>query len=144
MAENQLSESSQSMMDSVQSSSKFSKAQKVRISHTIKDGDKAVKGFAAALEGRAEENDTARDVGGVAGKRLLSIIERVERLEEEKTALADDIKEVFSEAKGIGYDVKIIRKLLRLRKIDSQKRAEDQSLLETYAAAIGMQYTLPV
>lgn len=78
----------------------------------------------------------------VTGKQLLSFIERIERLESERDALSQDIKEVFSEAKGSGFDVKILRKLVKLRKTDSQKRAEEQSLLETYAAAIGMQYAL--
>jgi uncharacterized protein (UPF0335 family) len=140
MVDNQLSESSQKMMDSVQSSNKLTKAQKVRIGHTIKDGDKAVKGFAAAIDGKAQETEGTT----VAGQRLKSFIERIERLEEEKNALSDDIKEVFAEAKGVGFDVKIMRKLLRLRKMDQEKRAEEQSLLETYAVAIGMQYTLAV
>lgn len=77
-------------------------------------------------------------------QRLLSFIERVERLEAERDALSQDIREVFSEAKAVGFEVKIMRKLLKLRKIDSQKRAEEQALLETYAAAIGMQYAMPL
>ena len=78
------------------------------------------------------------EVGGVAGKRLLSVIERVERLEEEKAAIAEDIKEVFAEAKGTGYDVKTIRKIIRLRKMDVEKRREEHELLELYKSAIGM------
>lgn len=84
------------------------------------------------------------DAGGVSGQRLKSFIERIERLEEEKAGLAEDIKEVFSEAKATGFDVKIMRKILRLRKMDSEKRQEEAALLETYAAAIGMQYALPL
>ena len=58
------------------------------------------------------------DVGGVAGERLKSFIERVERLEEEKRALAEDIKEVYSEAKGVGFDVRVMRAIIRLRRDD--------------------------
>jgi uncharacterized protein (UPF0335 family) len=72
------------------------------------------------------------------GARLRSFIERVERLEEEKQALADDIKEVYAEAKGQGFDVKIMRKIVTLRKVDADTRAEEQALLETYMSALGM------
>lgn len=81
----------------------------------------------------------AADVDGVAGKRLKAIIERVERLEEEKTALAEDIKEVYGEAKATGFDVKIIRKIIRMRKMETEKRREEEELLEVYKAAIGME-----
>jgi uncharacterized protein (UPF0335 family) len=84
-------------------------------------------------------DDETQDVGGVAGKRLKSFIERVERLEEEKAALSEDIKEVFAEAKGTGFDVKTIRKLIRLRKMDVEKRREEDELLELYKAAIGLE-----
>lgn len=99
----------------------------------------------AALK-QVNKNKEPDDDGaqGVAGKRLLSFIERVERLETERDALSQDIREVFSEAKAVGFEVKIMRKLLKLRRIDTQKRAEEQALLETYAAAIGMQYALPL
>lgn len=79
------------------------------------------------------------DVDGVAGKRLKAIIERVERLEEEKTALAEDIKEVYGEAKATGFDTKIIRKIIRMRKMEVEKRREEEELLEVYKAAIGME-----
>ncbi|MDD3021635.1 MAG: DUF2312 domain-containing protein [Alphaproteobacteria bacterium] len=92
-------------------------------------------GSAAALE--QEEND-AHDVGGVAGKRLKSFLDRVERLEEEKKALADDIKDIYAEAKGVGFDPKIMRKLLRLQKMETEKRREEEELLDLYKAAIGM------
>lgn len=80
----------------------------------------------------------AADVDGVAGKRLKAIIERVERLEEEKSALAEDIKDVYGEAKATGFDTKIIRKIIRLRKMETEKRHEEEMLLETYKTAIGM------
>ena len=70
--------------------------------------------------------------------RLKSLIERVERLEEEKNNLLTDIKEVFSEAKGLGYDPKIMRKVLIIRKMDIDERLEQEALLETYRAALGI------
>jgi uncharacterized protein (UPF0335 family) len=90
-----------------------------------------------------EENAEAKapetsDVGGVAGARLLSFMERVERLEEEKAALMEDIKEVYAEAKGVGYDVKTIRKIVALRKMDGDARRESEELLDLYKAAVGL------
>ncbi len=78
------------------------------------------------------------DVGGVAGDRLKSFMDRIERLEEEKSALAADIREVFSEAKSTGFDVKIIRQILRLRKMDGPEREEQEHLLDVYKQALGM------
>lgn len=80
----------------------------------------------------------ARDVGGVAGQRLRSFIERVENLEEEKAALMEDIKEVYAEAKGVGFDAKTMRKIISLRKMDTEKRRESEELLDLYKSAIGM------
>jgi len=79
------------------------------------------------------------DERGVAGKRLLSFFERVERLEEEKAALAEDIKEVFAEAKSAGFEVKIMRRIMKLRKMDHEKRQEEDELLSLYMSAIGME-----
>ena len=79
------------------------------------------------------------DVGGVAGDRLRTIIERVERLEEEKKALSDDVREVFSEAKGAGFDVKVIRQVVRLRKMDATDRSEMEQVLNVYKRALGME-----
>ncbi len=76
------------------------------------------------------------DVGGVAADRLRSFIERIERLEEEKAALAADIKEVYSEAKGTGFDVKIIRQVIRLRKMDQSDRHEQEEILDLYKRAL--------
>lgn len=78
------------------------------------------------------------DVGGVAGARLKSFIERIERLEEEKRALAEDVKEVYSEAKGVGFDTAIMREIIRIRKMDEDDRDEQEALLDTYLRAIGM------
>lgn len=77
-------------------------------------------------------------VPGVTAGRLRAFVERVERLEEEKAALADDIKEVFAEAKAQGFDVKTLRKVIALRKKDAQERQEEEALLDTYLAALGM------
>jgi|SRR5690606_1988464 uncharacterized protein (UPF0335 family) len=85
------------------------------------------------------EGGDAKDVGGVSGKRLRSFIERIERLEEEKTALADDIKDVYGEAKATGFDAKTMRKIVRLRKLNVEKRREEDELLDLYKAAIGME-----
>lgn len=80
----------------------------------------------------------AKDVGGVAGARLRSFLDRIERLEEEKSGIAEDIKDIFAEAKGVGFDVKTIRKILRLRKMEPEKRREEEELEELYKSAIGM------
>ena len=74
----------------------------------------------------------------VAGERLKSFIERIEKLEEERAALGADIREVYSEAKGSGFDVKIVRHLVRLRKLEPAERAEMEELLDIYRQAIGM------
>lgn len=96
----------------------------------------------AALNNTYDETQTKegqpQEIGGVTGQRLKAFIERIERLETEKAELAEDIKEVFGEAKAHGFDVKIMRKLIRLRKMDSDKRQEEEALLETYKAAIGL------
>lgn len=68
---------------------------------------------------------------------LRAFLERVERLEEEKRAISDDIKEVYAEAKGTGYDVKIMRKIISLRRMDRDKRREEEEILELYLAALG-------
>lgn len=73
----------------------------------------------------------------IAGERLRSFIERVERLEEEKAAIAGDVKEVYAEAKGEGYDTKTLRQVVRLRKMDRAERQEQEALLELYLSALG-------
>jgi uncharacterized protein (UPF0335 family) len=78
------------------------------------------------------------DVGGIAGDRLKSFIERIERLEEEKKALANDIKEVFAEAKGNGFDTKIMRQVIRLRRMDKDDLDEQEALIDVYKRALGM------
>jgi uncharacterized protein (UPF0335 family) len=78
------------------------------------------------------------DVAGVAGDRLRSFIERIERLEEEKFTLSEDIKEVYSEAKGTGFDIKIMRQIIRLRKMEAGDRSEMEEILDVYKRALGM------
>ena len=73
-----------------------------------------------------------------AKDQLKPIIERIERLEEEKKAIADDIRDVYAEAKGNGFDVKTLRVVIRLRKQDKDERAEQDAILETYLHALGM------
>jgi uncharacterized protein (UPF0335 family) len=77
-------------------------------------------------------------VGGIAGEQLRTLIERIERLEDEKKDVQEQIKEVFSEAKGVGFDIRIMRQLLRLRRLRDADRSEQEELLEIYKAAIGM------
>ncbi len=77
-------------------------------------------------------------VGGIAADRLRSIIERIERLEEERKALGSDIKDIYSEAKSAGFDVKIIRQLISLRKKEPAEVEEQESLLDVYRRALGM------
>lgn len=79
------------------------------------------------------------NIGGISGDRLLAFIKRVERLEEEKKVIAEDIKEVYGEAKAVGFDVKIVRKIVKLRKMDKEAMSEEQELTGLYANAIGMQ-----
>lgn len=73
-----------------------------------------------------------------AKDQLRSIVERVEKLEEEKKAISDDIKDVFAEAKVIGFDVKALRTIIRLRKMETSERQEQDAILETYMLALGM------
>jgi len=89
----------------------------------------------------AHTSATAMDspvTAGVSAGRLRSFIERIERLEEEKEKTATDIREVYAELKGEGFDAKTIRQIVRLRKKDASERAEEEALLDTYMAALGM------
>ena len=81
----------------------------------------------------SEEN---KEVGGIAVDRLRSLIERIEHLEEEKAAIASDIRDIFAEAKSAGFDVKIMRTVIRLRKMNAADRDEQEFLLETYKKAL--------
>ncbi|MGG5810961.1 DUF2312 domain-containing protein [Falsiroseomonas sp. CW058] len=85
----------------------------------------------------SEEEDRS-DVGGVAGERLRSIVERIERLEEERKALASDIKDIFAEAKSAGFDTRVVRQIIAIRKKEPAEVEEQQSLLDLYMRALGM------
>ena len=85
-----------------------------------------------------QETDSDRQVGGIAADRLRSIIERVERLEEERKALAADIKDVFTEAKSAGFDVRTVKQIIRLRKQEPTEIEEQETLLDIYRRALGM------
>ena len=82
--------------------------------------------------------------GGIAADQLKSIVERIERLEEEKSGIASDIKDIFAEAKGNGFDVKALRTIMRMRKQDANERAEQETILETYMQALGMLVGTPL
>ncbi len=77
-------------------------------------------------------------VGGIAADRLRSLIERIERLEEERKALGSDIKDIYSEAKSAGFDVKVLRQIIRIRKLEPAEVEEQESLLDVYRRALGM------
>lgn len=138
---------------------RLNNAQKTRIGHAQKDADAAVKEVRellsdspeltpeqvnAAAKVKKDDNQTEMKaitdgVDKATASRLKSIITRIERLEEEKTALNEDIKEVFGEAKSTGFNTQIIRQIIKLRKIELDKRRESEMLLDTYKAAIGME-----
>ena len=92
---------------------------------------------AAAARAR-QQADPDPTTGGIAADRLLSLIERIERLEEERKALGADIKDIFAEAKSAGFDVPVMRQILRLRKQEPAEVAEQESLLDLYKRALGM------
>jgi uncharacterized protein (UPF0335 family) len=83
-------------------------------------------------------------LGGNSKEQLKAFVERIERLEEEKKTIADDIRDVYAESKSNGFDVKGLRAIIRLRKQDAQKRAEHEAILDTYKHALGMLADLPL
>lgn len=82
-------------------------------------------------------NNTHDGGDPIQGDQLKSIVERIERLDEEKKTIADDIKEVYAEAKGNGYDTKILRKVIAIRKRDRNERLEEEAILDLYLQAVG-------
>jgi uncharacterized protein (UPF0335 family) len=76
--------------------------------------------------------------GGISSAQLRSFVERIEKLEEEKAEIADQVRDVFAEAKGTGFDIKIIRQVLKIRKMETQERLEQEELLDLYLTALGM------
>ncbi len=92
-----------------------------------------------AQRSRARQNDDPDPkVGDIAADRLLSLIERIERLEEERKALGNDIRDIYAEGKSAGFDVAVLRQLVRLRKKEPAEVEEQESLLDLYKRAIGM------
>ncbi len=85
----------------------------------------------------ADDSASFDTLSTTAQGKLKSLVERIERLEEDKAAVAGDLKEVYAEAKGEGFDTKILRKVVRLRKADTAKRQEEEALIELYITAIG-------
>ena len=83
-------------------------------------------------------DDAAFNTESVAADQLKAFIERIERLEEEKAGIAGDIKEIYAEAKGNGFDTKVMRKIISLRKKDHAERQEEEAILELYLQALGM------
>lgn len=83
-------------------------------------------------------DETVKDVGGVTGAQLKQYIERIERIEEEKKALAENIKEVYGEAKAMGFDSKAMRQIVKLRNMDNDTRRAEEEILAIYMAAIGL------
>jgi uncharacterized protein (UPF0335 family) len=92
-----------------------------------------------AQEATQQKDMKPADQSGVSGERLKSFIQRIEKLEQDKAGLMEDIRDIYAEAKGTGFDVKIMRKIVSLRKMEQQKRIEEEELLELYKAAIGME-----
>ena len=82
--------------------------------------------------------EEVKNVGGVDAGRLASLIDRIERLEEEKKGLANDIKEVFAEAKSAGFDVKAMKQILKIRKMDESDRQEQEFIVDSYRNALGI------
>ncbi len=85
-----------------------------------------------------EKVESKPETGGIAADRLRSFVDRIERLEEEKQALAGDIRDIYAEAKSAGFDVKVLRKLISVRRLEAQEREEIDQLLTLYMRAIGM------
>lgn len=84
-------------------------------------------------------HNSGETTGGVSGERLRSFVQRIEKLEEDKASVGEDLKEVYAEAKGTGFDAKIIRQIVNLRKQELEKRRENEELLDLYKAALGME-----
>nr|WP_294521563.1 DUF2312 domain-containing protein [uncultured Rhodopila sp.] len=97
--------------------------------------DTAVKASASRARNAIDDNP---DAGGVAADRLRSIVERIEKLEEERAALAGDIKDIYTECKSAGFDVKVVRQLIRIRKQEPADVEEQETLLDVYRRALGM------
>jgi uncharacterized protein (UPF0335 family) len=85
----------------------------------------------------SDDDTSTNEIGGIAADALRQFVDGIERLEEEKKGLADDIKDVYGQAKSQGFDVKVLRKIISLRKKDRQEREEEEEILALYLAALG-------
>ncbi len=85
-----------------------------------------------------EDEAPGRETGGIAGERLRSLVDRIERLEEERKALGGDIKDIYAEAKSAGFDVKVLRQLISVRRKEAAEVEEQETLLDLYRRALGM------
>lgn len=101
-------------------------------------GDAATSDKKKRPNSRTEDETISDTTQTVASGQLRALIERIERLEEEKKTIADDIKDVYAEAKGTGFDTKAIRTIIRLRKKDQAERQEEEAILDLYKSALGM------
>jgi uncharacterized protein (UPF0335 family) len=90
------------------------------------------------MSGAAAKKEQDTEVGGIAGDRLRSIVERIERLEEERKGLGENIKDIFAEAKSAGFDVKVVRQIISIRKKEPAEVEEQETLLDLYRRALGM------
>lgn len=114
------------------------------VMNIVSDADKDDKNKTAQVNNQMQKigkkiasSDTKpSEVGGIAVDRLRSLIERIERLEEEKKAIAGDIRDIFAEAKGAGFDARIMRAIIKLRKMNSADRDEQDNLIEVYREAL--------
>lgn len=89
--------------------------------------------------GEPADDERRNDTEGVAQDQLRAFVERIERMEEEKKAIVDDIREIYAEAKGNGFDTKVLRMVVKIRKQDHAERLEQEALLDLYLTALGMQ-----
>jgi uncharacterized protein (UPF0335 family) len=94
--------------------------------------------MAEVAEKTVSDKSGDTEVGGIAADRLRSIVERIERLEEERKGLADNIKDIFAEAKSAGFDVKVVRQIISIRKKEPAEVEEQETLLDLYRRALGM------
>jgi uncharacterized protein (UPF0335 family) len=92
----------------------------------------------AAVKTRPEKSVDEPTTGGIAADRLRSIVDRIERLEEERKALSSDIKDIYAEAKSAGFDVKVLRAIIRIRKQEPAEVEEQETLIDVYRRALGM------
>ena len=94
--------------------------------------------MAAQLKHPDKQENNVVDIGGIGGKRLKSLIERIEVLIEQRKLVSDEMREIFAEAKGTGFDPKTMRQIIKLRAMDKQTRQEEEDMLDLYKTALGM------